>query len=397
MGLVFVSYSRKDAEFVLRLTTELKQHAVPIWLDQFDITLGQRWDVAIENALRQCTHVLAVLSPNAVSSHNVLDEISYAIEEKKVLIPVELADCEIPFRLRRFQRKRFQDSYNRAFVHLLAELPRHGKQTGGLDDTVIQPAGEQHHQPLVIDRQITVVTPGSAAGTVPVLVFQDDSRRTRVAISRTPLIIGRGPDCDIIIVRNSQVSRSHIRISTMEGAYFVEDLGSRNGTAVNGSNVRPGYRHSLKPGYRIDIPGVTIQFELGAAPVPPPRKIDDTDGEGTNGGRGWTVPVVHDPVVKVFAATHTVTINGVDLKPPLTVAQFRFLQLLYNEYGSLCTRDEIAEFVWPETEKEWVNDQVLDSVAQAVRDRIAEHDQGWEYILREGDHSYRLNNRPMKK
>lgn len=82
-------------------------------------------------------------------------------------------------------------------------------------------------------------------------------------------------------------------------------------------------------------------------------------------------------MVKVFAATHTVTINGVDLKPPLTVAQFRFLQLLYNEYGSLCTRDEIAEFVWPETEKEWVNDQVLDSVAQAVRDRIAEHDQGW--------------------
>ena len=67
MSLVFVSYSRKDAEFVLELAAELKQHDVPIWLDQFDIPLGQRWDVAIEAALKACTHVLAVLSPTAVT------------------------------------------------------------------------------------------------------------------------------------------------------------------------------------------------------------------------------------------------------------------------------------------------------------------------------------------
>ncbi len=400
MKLVFVSYSRKDAEFVLRLAAELKQHAVPIWLDQFDIPLGQRWDVAIENALKECSHVLAVLSPAAVNSQNVLDEIGYAIDEQKILIPIELADCDIPFRLRRIQRRRFQDNYAAAFSRLLAVLPRRGKATGMLDEMVIQDTAHDAQQPLVIDRQIAVVGPNTVHTTVPLLVFQDDTRRTHAAITRTPVIIGRGPDCDIVVIRNSAVSRSHIRITAEHRTYFVEDLGSRNGTTLNGVIVSPGHKHSLKPGYRIDLPGVYIHFEMGAAPAVPARKLDDTDGDGLDDAvRSWTVPVpiLGAPAVHIVNATNAVTVKGVALNPPLTMAQFRFLQLLFNEYGAVCTRDEIAEFVWPETDKEWVSDYVIDSVAQTVRQRIAELDRDWEYILREGAHSYRFNNRPLQR
>jgi pSer/pThr/pTyr-binding forkhead associated (FHA) protein len=48
--------------------------------------------------------------------------------------------------------------------------------------------------------------------------------------------IGRGKDCDITI-DNTAISRRHISISLNSGIYFVSDLGSTNGTFVNGKKI----------------------------------------------------------------------------------------------------------------------------------------------------------------
>ncbi len=50
------------------------------------------------------------------------------------------------------------------------------------------------------------------------------------------IVIGRHPGCDIR-VPDETVSRRHARIIVAEGGYFIEDLGSRNGTYVNGQRV----------------------------------------------------------------------------------------------------------------------------------------------------------------
>ena len=97
----------------------------------------------------------------------MLDEISYAIEEKKTLIPIELVDCEIPFRLRRFQRKRFQENYAAAFDLLLNELP-HGAETRKLADGRRE---VEVHAALVINRQITPTVTASETGTMPALAI----------------------------------------------------------------------------------------------------------------------------------------------------------------------------------------------------------------------------------
>jgi pSer/pThr/pTyr-binding forkhead associated (FHA) protein len=48
------------------------------------------------------------------------------------------------------------------------------------------------------------------------------------------LLIGRGPECDVV-VPDRQVSRHHARVRRMaEGEFQLEDLGSKNGTHVNG-------------------------------------------------------------------------------------------------------------------------------------------------------------------
>lgn len=102
-GTIFFSYSRDDSEFVLELAKDLRIAGATIWLDQLDIQPGSRWDSSIEKALQNSPTLLVILSGSSVKSHNVLDEVSYALEEHKKVVPVFLEECEIPFRLRRLQ------------------------------------------------------------------------------------------------------------------------------------------------------------------------------------------------------------------------------------------------------------------------------------------------------
>ena len=56
------------------------------------------------------------------------------------------------------------------------------------------------------------------------------------------LILGRSLDCDIAIV-TPHVSRQHAQLSVEGGQLFVEDLGSSNGTVINGKPIQE--RHAL--------------------------------------------------------------------------------------------------------------------------------------------------------
>src|SRR5262249_44702320 len=49
-------------------------------------------------------------------------------------------------------------------------------------------------------------------------------------------VIGREPDLDVSL-RSTAISRRHAQISCVHGDYFVEDLGSKNGTLLNGKRV----------------------------------------------------------------------------------------------------------------------------------------------------------------
>lgn len=111
--LTFISYSRDNKDFALELGKELRASGFPIWLDQLDIPTGARWDDEIERALEQCEIFLVVLTPNSIASNNVKDEIGYAIDANKRIMPILLEHANIPFRLRRFQYVDFTDiSYN---------------------------------------------------------------------------------------------------------------------------------------------------------------------------------------------------------------------------------------------------------------------------------------------
>lgn len=118
----FFSYSREDSEFVLRLAKDLKAAGAVVWMDQIDIRPGQHWDSALEEALGSCPNMLLILSPASVSSQNVMDEVSFALDEQKLILPVLYRTCKIPLRLRRLQYIDARTDYEGALSALLRLL-----------------------------------------------------------------------------------------------------------------------------------------------------------------------------------------------------------------------------------------------------------------------------------
>ncbi len=85
---------------------------------------------------------------------------------------------------------------------------------------------------------------------------------------------GRHDDCQIRI-KSSQVSRKHCEFFEKKGMLLVKDLGSANGTFVNGKKVNG--QQVLEPGDEITIGSVKLRVaKVGQAPPPPkpatPRK-----------------------------------------------------------------------------------------------------------------------------
>lgn len=99
----FLSYSRINKDFALRLAKELKADGFLVWLDQLDIPTGARWDDELEKALEESEIFMVILTPASTASDNVKDEIGYAIDTGKRILPILLKDAKVPLRLRRFQ------------------------------------------------------------------------------------------------------------------------------------------------------------------------------------------------------------------------------------------------------------------------------------------------------
>jgi hypothetical protein len=99
----FICYARRDEAFVLDLARALRDRAIPIWLDQWNIQPGTDWDRSIDTALNESAAVLIVLSPDAVTSDEVLGELRLALDRRKRIIPLVYRPCEMPRQLRRRQ------------------------------------------------------------------------------------------------------------------------------------------------------------------------------------------------------------------------------------------------------------------------------------------------------
>ena len=120
----FLSYSRSDEQIALRLANDLRGAGISVWVDQLDIRPSEHWDRAIERAVRDCRGLVVVVSPRSVASDNVADEISFAIDSGKSVLPVMIERCALPLRLTRMQVIDATGNYDGALQKCLDELKR---------------------------------------------------------------------------------------------------------------------------------------------------------------------------------------------------------------------------------------------------------------------------------
>jgi len=148
----FISYSRINKEFATKLTKGLRSAGYPVWFDQLDIPTGARWDDEVEKALRECNIFMVILTPASITSENVKDEIGYAIDRGKRILPVLLEDCDVPLRLRRFQyvdftTKSFEEGFESA-KELLKDLIEEASTPLPAKPPMVESPVESESEPL---------------------------------------------------------------------------------------------------------------------------------------------------------------------------------------------------------------------------------------------------------
>ncbi|HLK93677.1 MAG TPA: FHA domain-containing protein [Polyangia bacterium] len=125
---------------------------------------------------------------------------------------------------------------------------------------------------------------------------------------RTEIRIGRRPDLELPLPDRA-LSAVHARLVREGGGWQIEDLGSTNGTRVDGQRLPPEAPRPLAPGARVALGQITFVFE---GPV----------AAGLLGGEG-TASIARRLVSDLFAAspdmaTPSLTIvGGVETRPPL--------------------------------------------------------------------------------
>jgi adenylate cyclase len=91
------------------------------------------------------------------------------------------------------------------------------------------------------------------------LRFHHDGRDQVLTIGDRPIVIGRSPDCDLLLQHES-ISRQHARIAREDDGWVLRDLSSKNGSRVNTFHVTD---QVLRNGDRLDLGTIRMYVEIG--------------------------------------------------------------------------------------------------------------------------------------
>ena len=211
----------------------------------------------------------------------------------------------------------------------------------------------------------------------PLLVAKQgplDGRRWPLTI---PIVIGRESHCDIVI-DDRQVSRFHARFTPTLDGVILEDMGSKNGTHINGKPVvNPVV---LQDGDVIHVSLVQqFMFFTSDATVP------------------LTESQEHNFRLRLDIRSRRVWVLNQQLVPPLSALQFKILNILYEQSSLVVSRHELICSAWGDEQAVGVSDQALDALIRRLRDRLADIDPNHMYIVTVRGHGIRLDNPEYKR
>jgi biotin operon repressor len=211
---------------------------------------------------------------------------------------------------------------------------------------------------------------------LPVLIGQTGILNGLRWLINRELTLGRGNDCTVVIP-DRQVSRYHARLTFTSKGLLLEDLGSKNGTYLNGKLVTdPCY---LQDG---DIIAVALvqNFVFLSSDATMPMEA----GMPMAGG--------HTGRLRLDARSRRVWIGEREVLPPLSAPQFRLLQILYDQQGKVVSRQDLITVVWGDEEAIGISEQAVDALIRRLRDRLQQLDSKHSYVVTVRGHGLRLEN-----
>jgi len=185
--------------------------------------------------------------------------------------------------------------------------------------------------------------------TNPNTPFLRDPSRQEHLLEQTITRLGRAVENEIVIV-SKRASREHAHIRRDGRRTFLDDLGSTNGTYLNGERVLGSVQ--LRDGDQIAVGEVTFTFH-------------DPD---------TTTRETPFPELEVNLEAGIVRLNrhAVQLSPK----EFALLSYLYENRGKVCSKDEIGRTVWSEykrsspVDQSGIYDYQIENLIRRLRTKI---------------------------
>ena len=199
---------------------------------------------------------------------------------------------------------------------------------------------------------------------------EGDEIKGRWTLAQPITSIGRWEDNDVVI-EDRWVSRYHVEVHHESDQYIVHDLGSKNGTLINGQ--------------RISAP--TVLADGDEIQVTPLVKLTFVD-------YGSTAPLpveTQAPALDLDPGARQVYVRGRLLSPPLSSAQFTFLSALAEQPGRVYSRDEVIATVWPDDDAAGISDEAIDALVRRLRLRLRTLDATHEYITTVRGYGFKLD------
>ncbi len=82
-------------------------------------------------------------------------------------------------------------------------------------------------------------------------------------VERAGAIVGRSPSASVFVINHEQISRQHFRLSLVSQQVMIEDLGSTNGTSVDGVALEPGQQRPVGEGSRLGLGDLELTLHIG--------------------------------------------------------------------------------------------------------------------------------------
>lgn len=268
MKNIFLSYSRRDIKRVEELRQALIGQGYRPWIDP-NPRPGQDWRFEIDDAIKNADAMVVVITPESANSIYVTYEWAYAMGHDVPVFVVVFHPAPMHPRLQSLSEifdvtgftdeNHFWDYFLREFNRLMAQKPGQAapdvSPSSPAQQAAPPPAAKPAPQIPAYDKSVMPTEPGYW-----IVIRRGPKLNTMFKLDKDIVTLGRDVANDIAI-NDPEVSRYHLKLLKQGDAYALEDLGSTNGTQING--IRVGGITPLKDGDTIMLgDAIILSYDL---------------------------------------------------------------------------------------------------------------------------------------